>query len=152
MSSRFTPCPACARHVKEGEGTCPFCGVNAPAVSRPSATASRAAVGRLSRSALFAASAVGVALATTDCGSSSQPAYGGSVPVGDAASASSSGGSADGSSTTPGDATGEAAPSEGGSAQPLYGAVVPPVDAGSGGRFEGGAMALYGAAPVGTHS
>ncbi len=142
MSSRFAPCPACARHVKEGDGTCPFCGAGVSFVSVPAAPT---AAGRLSRSALFAASAVSAALATTGCSSSSsQPAYGG-IEV-DAASASSSGGSSDGSSTPPDDGSGGTPPSEAGSVQPLYGAVAP-TDAGPQ-RFEGGAIALYGGAPV----
>lgn len=64
MVIRFTPCPSCARHVKVGDGACPFCGAITP----------RAAVaaiprGRLSRAALLAAGAAG-ALAMADCGSS----------------------------------------------------------------------------------
>jgi hypothetical protein len=149
MSSKFTPCGTCARHVKQGDAACPFCGAATRKAAPPAALS---AAGRLSRSALFAAGAVGAALATTDCTSASpQPAYGGVVtPASDAASGSSSGGVTDGSSTTPVDSGGGGTPSEGGSVQPLYGAVAPPVDASPGGRFEGGAMALYGAAPVGT--
>jgi hypothetical protein len=142
MSSRFIPCGACARHVKQADATCPFCGAATPRAAQPAALS---AVGRLSRSALFAAGAVGAALATTDC-SSSQPVYGGPVaPVSDAASGSSSGGSKDGSSTTPVDSGGGGPMNEGGSAQPLYGAVAPPVDA-----SPGSGVPLYGAAPVGT--
>jgi len=142
MSSRFAPCPECARHVKEGDSACPFCGAGVSFVSVP---APRTAAGRLSRSALFAASAV---LATTGCSSSSspspQPLYGG-IEV-DAASASSSGGSLDGSSTPPEDGSGGTSPFEGGSVQPAYGAVAP-TDA-SPERFEGGAIALYGGSPI----
>jgi hypothetical protein len=42
---------------------CPFCGAKVACASQPS----RVVDGPLSRSALFAASAVGVAIATTDC-------------------------------------------------------------------------------------
>jgi len=163
MSSRFTPCPTCARHVKQGDGACPFCGAQAPGASTPGPSAVPTAAGRLSRSALFAASAVGVALATTDCSSASpQPLYGGVVtpvgdaaPVSDAAPGGGSGDAADAVSSPPLDAAGEAAPgrNEGGSVQPLYGAVAPPADAGSGqGGFDGSAIALYGGAPVGVRS
>ena len=142
MSSRFAPCPACARHVKEGDSACPFCGAGVSFVSAPVAPT---AAGRLSRSALFSASAGRAALATTGCSSSSsQPAYGGV----DAASASSSGGSSDGSSTPPDDGAGGTSPSEAGSVQPLYGyGAVAPTAAGPQ-RCEGGAMALYGGAPI----
>jgi hypothetical protein len=144
MSSRFAPCPACARHVKEGDSACPFCGAGVSFVSAPVAPT---AAGRLSRSALFAASAVSAALAATGCSSSSvSPAYGGpGVPV-DAASASSSGGSSDGSSTPPDDGSGGTPPNEAGSVQPLYGAVAP-TDSGPE-RFDGSAIALYGGAPI----
>jgi hypothetical protein len=154
MSSRFAPCPACARHVKEGDSTCPFCGANAPVASPP--LAAPTAAGRLSRSALFAARAAGVALAAAGCSSSSpapepspQPLYGAVMVPEDAASSSSSGGSmgsTDGSSTTPSDAAGQSY--ESGSAQPLYGAVAIP-DGGETGRDGGSVMALYGGSPVG---
>jgi hypothetical protein len=156
MSSRFVPCPACARHVKQGDSTCPFCGASAPVASPP--LAAPTATGRLSRSALFAARAAGVALAAAGCSSSSpapepspQPLYGAVMVPEDAASSSSSGGSmgsTDASSTTPSDAAG---PSqyEGGSAQPLYGAVAIPPDGGESERDGGSVMALYGGSPVG---
>jgi hypothetical protein len=127
MSVRFSPCSACARHVKEGDRVCPFCGAE---VSR-SIEVSFVPRGRLSRAALFAAGAAS-ALAAADCSSSS--AYGG-PPVSE----------------------GNDAASEGGFAQPLYGAVVPPLEAGApqddasgdataGGGPEGGvAQPLYGA-------
>lgn len=122
MSPRFTPCPACSRHVKRGDGPCPFCGGTVPHVAAPPA---RAAAGRLSRSALFAASAVGVALSTADCSSPSPlPPYG-TVPFytpDDAASEDA----ADGGSSTPADAAREAQPTEGGS----NGAMVAPADGG----------------------
>lgn len=116
MSATFTPCLSCARHVRQSDSTCPFCGNEVPHLSVP---AIRVAVGRLSRSALFAASAAGWALATTDCSSSSpQPAYGGvdagslqpmygtvAPPSFDAASedAAPSDGGADGATVSPSD-------------------------------------------------
>jgi hypothetical protein len=61
--------------VKQGDGTCPFCGEHISFATMPAA---RLAVGRLSRSALLAASAAGLALAIVDCSSSSsEPAEGG---------------------------------------------------------------------------
>jgi len=75
MRARFVPCPSCARHVKQSDSTCPFCGNEIPNVIVP---ARRVAAGRLSRSALFAAGAAGLALATMDCGSA-QSSYGGPV-------------------------------------------------------------------------
>jgi hypothetical protein len=132
MAIRFTPCPACARHVREGDATCPFCG----ATSLAPAELPRALSSRLSRAAFLALGAAG-AIAATDCASSSAPvpAYGGLPPV--------EGGLLP-LETDAGDA---------GFAQPLYGAVVPLPDGGSedaaGSEREGGfAQPLYGAIAV----
>jgi hypothetical protein len=77
MIVQFWPCPGCSRHVKRGEALCPFCGATASVDIGPT----RTIAGRLSRAALFAAGAVGAAVATTDCGAGPQPAYGGvSIP------------------------------------------------------------------------
>jgi hypothetical protein len=141
MSVRLIPCSACARHVKQGDCACPFCGAKVECASEPP----RGATVRLSRAALFAASAVGAALATSDCSSASGvPLYGGSVPV-EAGDDSSSAGDY-GGGVPPADA-GDASPSsEGGSAQPHYGGVVPPIDAGDASPSEGGSVQpLYGA-------
>jgi hypothetical protein len=74
MSVQFWPCPGCSRHVKGGDAVCPFCGATARVQSSPT----RTIAGRLSRAALFAAGAVGAAVATTDCGNGTtiQPPYG----------------------------------------------------------------------------
>ncbi len=64
MSAQFWPCPECFRHVKRGDAACPFCGATASADAGPK----RVLVGRLSRASLFAAGAMGVGVATTDCG------------------------------------------------------------------------------------
>jgi hypothetical protein len=125
MGPRFTPCPACARHVKQSDSRCPFCGNEVPRVNAPA----RATVRRLSRSALFAAGAAGLALATVDCSSSSEPPYG-VPPLVDAAPGDDSTDASDGSSTTPNDAAGDAGSADGG----LDGAVTPPSD----GRTDGG--------------
>jgi|SRR5580658_1005475 hypothetical protein len=73
MSAQFWPCPGCSRHVRRGDAICPFCGATASVVSGPT----RVLAGRLSRVALFAAGAMGAAVATTDCGTTAVPAYGG---------------------------------------------------------------------------
>jgi hypothetical protein len=131
--SSFVPCRSCARHVKQSDATCPFCGNE---VSRVSISA-RVSVGRLSRAALFAAGAAGLALATTDCGSA-QSSYGGSpcpvdecgnvevtVPFGDA-----SGDAADGAPSTADGAAGDAGPNDGGT----DGSVVSSSDGGEAGH------------------
>jgi hypothetical protein len=112
MAVRFSPCPACARHVREGDAKCPFCGAEpfhppqAPLVAR----------GRLSRAALIAAGAAG-ALAATDCSSSStQAIYGAPIAPLDAG-------------TSANDAGGEGQGTEAGFAEPLYGAMAPPLEA-----------------------
>ena len=119
MAIRFTPCPACARHVREGDAACPFCGAGmtrAPAAMVP--------VGRMSRAALLAAGAAG-ALAMTDCSSSSgTPLYGGAVPPQESGApddSSTSGSSGSAGSSGSGASGGSAGSS--GSAQPMYGAV-----------------------------
>lgn len=129
MSVRFTPCPACARHVKLSDSMCPFCGKHVPHVNAPAA---RLAVGRLSRSALFAAGAAGLGL-TADCGSMGTD-YGNPCTTANGSDTcillveDASADAADAGSLTPSNATAEAGPTEGGS----DGAVVPPTD-GSGG-------------------
>jgi len=112
------------------------------------------AVGRLSRAALFAAGAAGLALATTDCGEMATASYGGFFPVGveevpvedggdagqtlvldagfggvptltfDATPAEASVDAERGDVSAPAAADGEAGTAEGGS----DGAVVPPTD------------------------
>jgi hypothetical protein len=67
MSAQFWPCPGCSRHVKRGDAICPFCGATASV----DIGSTRVLAGRLSRAALFAAGAVGTAVATTDCSTSS---------------------------------------------------------------------------------
>jgi hypothetical protein len=136
MAIRFTPCPACARHVREGDATCPFCG----ATSRAPAELPRALSTRLSRAAFLALGAAG-ALAATDC-SSSSPAYGGSSPPIEAGPSEGDSGDAGfaqplyGAMVAPPDAAPEedAAPEkDGGFAQPLYGAIAPPYGLPAGG-------------------
>jgi hypothetical protein len=67
---------------------CPFCGAKAACAALPDD--SRAAGGRLSRSALFAVGAVGAALASASCTTNVQPLYGAVVPPDEAGVDSSS--------------------------------------------------------------
>jgi hypothetical protein len=124
MSAQFWPCPGCSRHVKRDDATCPFCGATASVEIGPT----RVLAGRLSRAALFAAGAVGAAVATTDCSSQAgsqnmAPAYGGSTAPDCGA----------GCVAIPNDA--EDASANGGSAGAAYGAVpipIEPEDSGAG--------------------
>jgi hypothetical protein len=50
MSVQFAPCPRCSRHVKRGDGICPFCSATASLEIGPP----RTVAGRLSRAALYA--------------------------------------------------------------------------------------------------
>jgi hypothetical protein len=63
MSTRFLACEACARHVREGDDVCPFCGARAPQVPPL-----RGITRRLSRAALHAAGAAGAIVTLNDCG------------------------------------------------------------------------------------
>ena len=67
MSAGLIVCAACERHVKRGDGVCPFCGVK---LSCTDADA-RKAPSRLSRAALLTLGAAGVittSVAATSCG------------------------------------------------------------------------------------
>jgi hypothetical protein len=64
MSARFVACQVCARHVREGDRACPFCGAGAPVVGPR-----RTIPGRLSRAAMHAAGAAGAFLTLNDCSS-----------------------------------------------------------------------------------
>ncbi len=130
---QFWPCPGCSRHVKRGDATCPFCGATAGAESSPA----RTLAGRLSRAALFAAGAMGTAVATTACSSTSlpqtmlQPMYGGTSPP-DSSSASDAPSTTDGpadaedASTTSEPTDSSSASQDAPSAVALYGGIAPP--------------------------
>ena len=126
MGIELTPCPACARHVKLGECACPFCGAQVACRAGRNLPATR-----MSRAALFAASALGTVLGATDCSESSQPLYGAGpyLPEGDAAQSDSTSMMPGNEGGAPSDA---AAPSDAGDEQPgavaLYGGFAP-VDA-----------------------
>jgi|HubBroStandDraft_1064217.scaffolds.fasta_scaffold02303_5 hypothetical protein len=126
MSAQFWPCPGCSRHVKRGDALCPFCGATASVQNRPS----RTIAGRLSRAALFAAGAVGTAVATTDCSTSPlQPL----APDAMASAGSSNGASAGAQALYGGpipteteDSSASAGSINGASAGSLYGGPFPP--------------------------
>jgi hypothetical protein len=63
MGAIFVPCPSCARHVRNGDGACPFCGAEVPDAPLAAPTARM----RLSRAAIVAAGAA-AALGALDCG------------------------------------------------------------------------------------
>lgn len=60
MDDRLTPCPACARHVRAADASCPFCGAPLGALP-PERPLPRV---RLGRAAIFA---FGAALASVGC-------------------------------------------------------------------------------------
>jgi hypothetical protein len=69
------PCPGCSRHVRVSEPACPFCAGELDDAFRSTPSPRARAVGRLSRAALFALGASG--LATAACGSGSSTGSGG---------------------------------------------------------------------------
>ena len=131
MYQPLAPCPACSRHIKTTERSCPFCKGAIPASIAESALPG--ASSRLSRAAAFAFTAslavTGAAVATTGCSGSST-----GTGTDDA--------SADGSTS---DATSDAtSPDDSGGIQPAYGAIA--VD--SGPDDGGGAGTKYGGPPI----
>jgi hypothetical protein len=128
MSTQFWPCPGCSRHVKRGDAICPFCRT-APSVDIPT----RVLSGRLSRAALFAAGAVGVGIASTECAPSVTTEYG--CPVPNCAFETEDANASDGPSAAAPDAADASAatgPTDSSSAAdvpmavPFYGAAMPP--------------------------
>jgi len=118
------PCGGCARHVRVGESSCPFCGA-AVAENVVSNRGAPAGNKRLTRAAiLFATAAV-----AASCGGKEDP-----VPN---TSSSSGTSGTSGSSGTSGTS---------GTAVPAYG--VPETDSGPDANDGGGPVALYGPAPV----
>lgn len=148
--SQLLPCPSCARHVRQSEQGCPFCGASLALES-----VERAAPGRLGRAAMFA---FGAAMATSvaACG-------GGSTPANDSGPAPLYGGPPDSSmmvdTGTPVDSGSDVDSGTDGGPVAMYGG--PPVDAGdqtdTGGPAPaygapaidaGGPAPAYGAAPI----
>lgn len=125
MYQPLAPCPACSRHVKTSERTCPFCDGALP--DGIADAAMPGASSRLSRAAAFAFSA--------------------SIAVTGAAAASL--GCTTGTDPNPGDASSDASPTDArpddsGGQQPVYGA--PAFDAGP--DDSGGGGAKYGGPPI----
>ena len=124
MYQPLAPCPACSRHIKTTERSCPFCKGAIPESIAESALPG--ATSRLSRAAAFAFTAslavTGAAAAVSGCSSGS------TLTTGDA--------SADGST--------DGGPNDDGSPGALYGAVA--VDAGP--DDAGGAGTKYGGPPI----
>jgi hypothetical protein len=80
MSVHLIPCGVCARHVRHGACTCPFCG--APVSCEGERTG--IGIGRTSRSMMISAGAVGLVLGTGDCSAFPITHYGAPpVPVED---------------------------------------------------------------------
>jgi len=69
-------CPGCSRHVRVSEPACPFCCRKLDDAFRLAPSPRGPAVGRLSRAALFALGAGGIA-AGSACGGMSEQGYGG---------------------------------------------------------------------------
>ena len=125
MYQPLAPCPACSRHIRTTERTCPFCASAIPESITESALPG--ASSRLSRAAAFAFTAslavTGAAVGTSGCTSGS------TLTDGDA--------SADGS-------TKDGSPDDEGGLQAAYGAIA--VD--SGPDDAGGAGTKYGGPPI----
>jgi hypothetical protein len=106
MATPLRPCPGCLRHVRATEPACPFCrqGLDGAFRSVPSP---RAPTRRLTRAALFALGATG--LAASACGGQvSGPALHGDASDDDATSI------ANGDATSAADANVSSAPGDGG--------------------------------------
>jgi hypothetical protein len=81
--SPLHPCPGCKRHVRTEEARCPFCGGAMPA-PRAASSLPRA-LGRMSRTALFAATAAGATLAGAAAGCDGDSPGGGDAAADQAA-------------------------------------------------------------------
>jgi hypothetical protein len=73
--AQLRQCPCCSRHVRVSEPACPFCAGELDDGFRSTPSPRARAAGRLSRAALFALGASG--LATAGCGSGSSTGSGG---------------------------------------------------------------------------
>ena len=130
--SQLVPCPACSRHVRVTEPTCPFCGDGLALAGTPAPGLPKSRLGRAATFA-FGATLVGVTTLVACGGDDTTP-----------------GGSGGSTSGTAGDSTGAAGTSSGaaGTSSGSAGDVNAAGSAGSGTvQDSGGVMALYGAAP-----
>lgn len=107
MTSALAACPACARHVRLSEPSCPFCRYELPPSFRERAPLSPAS--RLNRAALHALRMGAISIAAAACGGevsaendggSSMTSSGASTSGASASGASASGSSSSGSSTS----------------------------------------------------
>jgi hypothetical protein len=118
----LVPCPACARHVRVSEATCPFCATAMPEAPAPVPGTNQ----RLSRAAAYAftatvAAAAGGALVACSSSSTAVALYGAPAVI-------------DGGDGSTNDAADDA-PDDTGGGQALYGAPAygaQPVDSGEG--------------------
>lgn len=148
-------CPACTRHVRRTESTCPFC---KSALSLPPEGA-RQQLPRLGRAATFAFGAV-LTSATAGCPGAPVPLYGGpsddagtdspsAIDTGDLVDTGGPGplyGAPPDAGATDAAATDAGQPEEdAGGPAPLYGGA--PVDAGVANDTGGGSVPLYGGPP-----
>lgn len=124
--SRLIPCASCSRHVRQAEGSCPFCGGALSLASVPPAPLPRKRLGRAATFA-FGASVVG-ATTLVACGDDAEPdpvpvpVYG--APAAGTWSGPGQGGEGGQGGAAPTDFNGE-----GGEARAVYGA--PPGGEGS---------------------
>lgn len=140
--SSLLPCPSCARHVRQTESGCPFCGA---ALALDEVPARPMPTQRLGRAATFAFGAA-IATSVAACGGGSNPgndsgiapAYGAPADTGVQADTGNDAGMLAMYGGPPQDAGTDV-----GSPGPLYGA--PPQDAGS---DAGGPAPAYGAVPA----
>jgi hypothetical protein len=136
--SHLVPCPACSRHVRVTEPTCPFCGDGLALAGTPAPELPKTRLGRAAAFA-FGATLVGVTTVVA-CGGddTSTGGTGGGTTTGAAGQSTGASGSAAG-------AGGGSAGASGGESAGSAGS------GGNGGKVqdEGGVMALYGAAAGG---
>jgi hypothetical protein len=148
---RLEPCPACQRHVRVSEPSCPFCGRDVRALS--ALPARELPKQRLGRAALFAFGVGATAAGSVGCVEEAEPDQDASDDPAEAVDAASTkdaggaiGGRQDGGTVVA--LYGLSLPDGGfGGGQP-GGALVPDAgkDAGPGGNL-GGVLAMYGGAP-----
>jgi hypothetical protein len=155
MYDPLAPCPACRRHVRVADKTCPFCSAALPRSLSPAPAPAPGQ--RLTRAAAFV---FGATLAVTGCGARVSPEHDGAVSD----DAAADGGDAITAEDAAPDAAPDTTPDDGGGVGPLYGGPTPadagPDDNGGGGLLygapvpvdagpddNGGGMADYGAPP-----
>jgi hypothetical protein len=149
--NHLLPCPACQRHVRVRETSCPFCGAGLALSDSPPPVLPRA---RLGRAALFAfgATIAGAAACGGETTSSTSEPNATSGASGSTSSGAGGTTGAGGSGGASGASTDSAVPDVGGGVV-LYGAPPPPRDAGpdAGDAPDapdtGGGIPIYGSPP-----